>query len=238
MEDKPWRNEEMNKFRRRNAEVMERTWTRQQRVPRPRQRWSAMAFHPKVPLDLTAETRGEVVDILEKVGAASFGNSSSLEEMGCREEETKWNEKNKRKRNSQGKNPRTSEENSWEGQAVGTVPTERPKLRRRMAAAAGKKESVSLSLFLDVNNLEVEEEFSTMATLARAEGVWLGRWAKEQPKARRKQIFEVQMWRQVRGLQELSCTRPVIWASTWPQWHTLLFEEQVAVDMRVVSHRT
>ena len=40
-------------------------------------------------------------------------------------------------------------------------PTERLKLRRHMAAA-GKKESASLLLFMEVNNLEVEEELSTM----------------------------------------------------------------------------
>ena len=48
-----------------------------------------------------------------------------------------------------------------------------------MAAAAGKEESVSLSLFMEVNNLEVEEELSTMATLAWAEGVLLGRWERD-----------------------------------------------------------
>ena len=42
---------------------------------------------------------------------------------------------------------------AWRGQAVGMAPTERLKLRRQMAAAAGKKESVSLSLFMEVNNL-------------------------------------------------------------------------------------
>ena len=36
---------------------------------------------------------------------------------------------------------------------------------RQMAAAAGKKESVSLPLFMEVNGLDVEEELSTMATL-------------------------------------------------------------------------
>ena len=24
----------------------------------------------------------------------------------------------------------------------------------------------------------------------------------------------------------------------WPQWHTLMFEQQVALDIRVVTHRT
>ena len=86
----------------------------------------------------------------------------------------------------------------WVGQAVGIAPTQRLKLWRRMAAAVGKKESVSLSLFLEMNSLEVEE-LSTMATLAWAQGVWLGRWEKVQLKAWRKQIREVQTWRHVRG---------------------------------------
>ena len=43
-----------------------------------------------------------------------------------------------------------------------------------MVAATGKKESVSLSLFMEVNNLDVEEGSSTMATLASADAVWLG----------------------------------------------------------------
>ena len=67
-----------------------------------------------------------------------------------------------------------------EGQAVGIAPTERLKLRRQMAAAAGKKESVSLSLFMEVNILEIEEELSTMATHAWAEGVRLGRMEKRE----------------------------------------------------------
>ena len=44
----------------------------------------------------------------------------------------------------------------WERQAVGSSDTERLKLRRQMAAAAGKNESVSLSLFMEINMLEVE----------------------------------------------------------------------------------
>ena len=44
------------------------------------------------------------------------------------------------------------------------------------ANGSSRKEGVSLSLFMDVNNVEVEEELSTMPTLSWAEGVWLGRW--------------------------------------------------------------
>ena len=47
--------------------------------------------------------------------------------------------------------------------------------------------------------MEVENALSTMATLAWAEGSWIGRWAREQKEAWRKQIFEVQTWRKVRG---------------------------------------
>ena len=36
---------------------------------------------------------------------------------------------------------------AWRGEVVGSVPTEKLKLRRQMAAVAGKKESVSLSFF-------------------------------------------------------------------------------------------
>ena len=54
---------------------------------------------------------------------------------------------------------------AWGGQAVGTAPAERLKLWRQMAAAAGKEESVALSLYMEVYNLEVEETLSTMAAL-------------------------------------------------------------------------
>ena len=62
---------------------------------------------------------------------------------------------------------------AWRGQAVGIAPTERLKLRRQMAAAAGKKGSVSLSLLLEANDFDVEEELPTMATQAWAERVWI-----------------------------------------------------------------
>ena len=51
--------------------------------------------------------------------------------------------------------------------------TERFKLRRQMAAAAGKKRTTSSSLFMDAFGLEVEEELFTMATQYWAEGYGL-----------------------------------------------------------------
>ena len=49
-----------------------------------------------------------------------------------------------------------------------------------MAAAAGKKSTTSLSLFIEAYGLEVEEELSAMATQYWAEGVWTGQWSHEQ----------------------------------------------------------
>ena len=73
---------------------------------------------------------------------------------------------------------------TWGGKAVGIAPTERLKWRRNMAATADKKkQSVSLSLFMDMDDLGVEEEQCTMATLCWAEGVWMGRWEEQQQKA-------------------------------------------------------
>ena len=68
------------------------------------------------------------------------------------------------------------------------------KLRRQMAAAAGKKSTTSLSLFMEVYGLEVDEELSTMATQHWAEGVWTGKWSYEQKKAWMRQIREVHTW--------------------------------------------
>ena len=70
-----------------------------------------------------------------------------------------------------------------------------------MAAAAGKKESVLFCLLMEVNNLEVGKDSSTMATIFWAESVWMNRWRREKQWAWRMQIFEVQRWKQVRGIK-------------------------------------
>ena len=59
---------------------------------------------------------------------------------------------------------------TWGAHAVG-MSTERLNLRRQMAAAASKKSTTSLSLFMETCGLEVEEELSTMATQYWAEGL-------------------------------------------------------------------
>ena len=58
---------------------------------------------------------------------------------------------------------------TWRVHAAGMPPTERLKLRRQMAAAAGKKSTTSLSLFMEACGPEVEEELPTLATQYWAE---------------------------------------------------------------------
>ena len=53
---------------------------------------------------------------------------------------------------------------TWRVRAVENAPTERLKLRRQMAAAAGKRAQPPLSLFMEAFGIEVEEELSAMAT--------------------------------------------------------------------------
>ena len=57
-----------------------------------------------------------------------------------------------------------------------------------MAAAAEKKSTTSLSLFMEVFGLEVEDEISTMATQCWAEEVWTGKWCREHKEAWLRQI--------------------------------------------------
>ena len=87
-----------------------------------------------------------------------------------------------------------------------------------MAAAAGKKGSTSLSLFLGAYGLEVEEDLSFIATQTWTERAWIGNWHTEQKEAWMKKIFEVRTWRQVTGPAGavLCGTRDL--RIKWPQW--------------------
>ena len=93
-----------------------------------------------------------------------------------------------------------------------------------MAAAAGKKSTTSLSLFMETCGLEVEE-FSTLATQY---------WADEQKDAWMNQIFEVQTWRQVRGpAGAVMCeTRDLV--IKWPHSHTHVFEGDRRMHVKCV----
>ena len=121
--------------------------------------------------------------------------------------------------------------------AMEMAPTERFKLRRQMAAAAGKKSTTFLSLFMESYGLEVEEELSTMATQYWAEGVWTGKWYHASRDAWMKQLQEVQLLRLVRGLtgavmcETRGCGNQVA-ALTY-----LILEGEVRIDMRYVCPR-
>ena len=123
---------------------------------------------------------------------------------------------------------------TWGVHAVETAPTERLKLRRQMAAAAGKKSTTSLSLFMEASGLEIEEELPTLATQYWAEGVWTGKWYREQREAWMSQIQEVEMRRQVRGPAGAVMCETRALGIKWPHWHTLIFEGEVRIDMRYV----
>ena len=60
------------------------TWKRHQDCTRQEQEWDAMDSTPKVPLDFAKETRGKVVEFLEKVGAEWQMAATSLHDE-CRE---------------------------------------------------------------------------------------------------------------------------------------------------------
>ena len=114
------------------------------------------------------------------------------------------------------------------------APTERLKLRRQMAAAAGKKSTTSLSLFMEAFGLAVDEDLSTLATQYWAEGVWTGIWYQEQQEAWMNQVREVQTWRQVRGPPGAVMCETRDLGCKWPFWQTWIFEGDRSIDMRYV----
>ena len=62
MQDKPWRNEELNLPRLKEGDLESAS-----RLYEAKTGVDCDGFHPKVPLDLTKETRGKVLEFLEKV---------------------------------------------------------------------------------------------------------------------------------------------------------------------------
>ena len=66
--------------------------------------------------------------------------------------------------------------------------SQREVLRRHLASAAGKTPSVSLSLFLQINSLEVEQ------------AVWTGIWEDDMRGASKRLAWEATSWTRVRGL--------------------------------------
>ena len=125
---------------------------------------------------------------------------------------------------------------TWGAHAVVMLPTEGLKLRRQMAAAAGRKSATSLSLFVGTCGLEVEEELSTMAIQHWAKGVWTRKWSHEEKEAWMRQIREVQTWKQVGGPEGAVMCETRDLGIKWLYWHPLAFSDEIKFDMRCVSN--
>ena len=95
---------------------------------------------------------------------------------------------------------------AWRAHAVEMAPTGR-KLRRQMAVAAGKKETTSLSLFVEAFGLEVEEELSTLDGQEND--------TRNEKEAWLKQIFEVRTATANRGPDVKAFLRPIFASTLW-----------------------
>ena len=121
---------------------------------------------------------------------------------------------------------------------MGMALTERLKLRRQMAAAAGQKvHDIPVPIHGSILALKLRRNFSTMATQNWAEGVWTRKWHHEQREAWMRQIQEVQMWRQVRGPAGAVVCETRDMGIKCPHWHTLVFSDETRIDMRYVCPR-
>ena len=87
---------------------------------------------------------------------------------------------------------------------------------------------------MEAYGLEVEEELSTMATQHWTGGVWTGKWSYEQKEASMRQIRKVQTWKQERGPAGAVMCETRDLGFRWPYWHTLIFGNDIEIDMRCV----
>ena len=65
--NKPWRNEELKECEEAFPRLKEGDLEKASRLCRAKAGVGCDGFHPKIPWDLTKETRGEIVEFLEKV---------------------------------------------------------------------------------------------------------------------------------------------------------------------------
>ena len=116
------------------------------------------------------------------------------------------------------------------------APAERWVLRRQMAAAAGKKRTTSLSLFMEAFGFEVEEDLSLCTDHAvlgkRSLDGKMASGAKRE--AWMKHVREVQTWMQVGGPAGAVMCETRDLGIKWLFWHTLIFEGDRSIVMRYV----
>ena len=67
MQDKPWRNEELRRCEEALPKLKEGDLERASRMYKAQTGVGCDGFHPEVLMDLTKETRGKLVEFLEKV---------------------------------------------------------------------------------------------------------------------------------------------------------------------------
>ena len=89
VEDKPWKNEELKKLEEVLSRLKECDVEHVSRLYKAKKGVGCDGFHPKVFLDLTKETRREIVEFLEKVeqsgkmAAANLCNDVLLDTREC-----------------------------------------------------------------------------------------------------------------------------------------------------------
>ena len=77
-QDKPWRNEEFKECEETLPRLKEGDLEKASRLYKAKTGVACDGFHPKVPLDLTRETRGEIVECLERVEQSGKVAATSL----------------------------------------------------------------------------------------------------------------------------------------------------------------
>ena len=78
LEDKPWENEELKKLEEALPRLKECDGEKVSRLYKEKTGSGCDGFHPAIPLDFAKETRGEIVEFLEKVEQSGKVAAASL----------------------------------------------------------------------------------------------------------------------------------------------------------------
>lgn len=85
----------------------------------------------------------------------------------------------------------------WRHKVLGICPTQRLKIRRRVAELLGKRQEASLGIFFEVGHIELEYEFTCAATSYCSCSRWESMWAGDASEAWKRQIFDASPWSKV-----------------------------------------
>ena len=101
-----------------------------------------------------------------------------------------------------------------------------------MASAAGKKSSISLTLFSEVNNLELEHELTCSATCFWSEAIWTGQVVDHVREAWNRQLWEASSWTKVRGLPGVVFCEMKELEITAPSWQVLRMSDGRMISVK------